>query len=464
MLCLLPFCKYDQQAAFRLLEWIHKLGRCPNHEILLLADCNVQWSDALYLLKQAQLTFKAARLVPTEKSCDFPWPLSANMMFMAGAKAAGQPFFWLEPDAVPLKAKWLETLDSAYKKCGKPFMGPVMECTQPGLPPRYMAGTACYPADALKYIEPMLRGRAWDIDSADLVLPQAAHTDLIHHLWGEPSNPPTFAEHNVPGTNMFCLNQINPKAVVFHRNKDGSLIRLLKGEVERDLIVVVAFCGKDSHITLKNFQWQQQLSGKQPFDLVLAHDQHSEYMSEAIEEAAGQCYRSMQKIKYSLRESNWPQAPNAVFQMMARHMQDLKRPWLWMEPDAIPLKSNWLPSLQNEYLLGRRPFMGAIVPQMGHMNGVGIYPANTPDLIPRAMRATHGAWDTDMREEMIDKCHDASHLIQHCWGIVSGCANPHGGDLPHFRDESDLARWLIPSAVLFHRCKDGSLIDQLQKK
>jgi hypothetical protein len=298
------------------------------------------------------------------------------------------------------------------------------------------------------------------VDSAHVVVPKAAHTELIHHLWGEKDHPPIFAEHNIPGTNVFCLKQINSKAVVFHRNKDGSLISLLSGNTNQ-LMVVYPFCIKDQDIALKNMQWMERL-GKQPFDIILIYDQTVNNTS-AIEAVAQRVFKSVQRYKYHCPPMGWPQAPNFAFQTTARTMIRFNRPWLWLEPDAIPVKPDWLTVLQREYLRAGRKFMGAVVPMMGHMNGVGIYPPNTPTIIPRGMRATSGAWDTDMRDEMIDKCHDAGHLIQHCWGISNGCAHPFNGDAPHFKNEHDLKRWLMRETVLFHRCKDGSLIDQLSK-
>ncbi len=462
MICVIAFCKSDISCTLRLLNWIRTLGGCKNHDVLLVADCGLQWTDALEALKLAKLTFKAARLIPTEKSCDFPWPVSANLMFMTAARAATEPFLWLEPDAIPLKPKWLEAIDAAYQKCCQPFMGSIMESVEAALPKHYLSGIAVYPTNAAEIIKPTLKGNAWDMDSAHVVMPQAAHTDLIHNLWGESGKPPTFAKDNIPGTNVFSLKQIKPEAVLFHRNKDGSLISLLSGN-ENQLLVVIPFCGKDVSITMKNLQWMEHLGGAKGFDLLLIHDQTVNYLIKEIDEVAARCFRTVQRFKYNCSVQGWPQAPNFAFRTTAHHMTGLGRPWLWLEPDAVPLKKEWLSALQREYVRHNKPFMGPIVPNMGHMNGVGIYPSNTPSLIPRAMRSSNTAWDSDMRDEMINKCHNASHLIQHCWGIVNGCAHPHGGELPHFKNAQDLKRWLLPSAVLFHRCKDGSLIDQLSK-
>jgi len=80
--------------------------------------------------------------------------------------------------------------------------------------------------------------------------------------------------------------------------------------------------------------------------------------------------------------------------------------------------------------------MGPVVDGMGHMNGTGFYPANTPDYIPNTMRRLDYAWDIGMKNEMMHECHDCRHLLQHVWIVDrNGVFQPHGsGGVPTFRD------------------------------
>jgi hypothetical protein len=68
-----------------------------------------------------------------------------------------------------------------------------------------------------------------------------------------------------------------------------------------------------------------------------------------------------------------------------------------------------------------------------------------------------------MKDEMIWECHNAEPLIQHVWGIVNGQTHPILGEAPVFRTQNEVKSWLNPKAVLFHRCKDASLIDRLRE-
>jgi hypothetical protein len=162
-------------------------------------------------------------------------------------------------------------------------------------------------------------------------------------------------------------------------------------------------------------------------------------------------------IKYQ-----WP--PNVAFRHAANYVAAFGRTsWLWMEPDAIPLKPQWLEVLSQEYIKGGRPFAGPVVPRRGHMNGTGIYPANTPEYIPRALNRMDSGWDVHMKPEMIRFCHDLAPLYQHVWGVLDRKLDPLNGPSPTFEgNNKHLISQIDPSAVIFHRCKDGSLIKLLR--
>jgi len=141
-----------------------------------------------------------------------------------------------------------------------------------------------------------------------------------------------------------------------------------------------------------------------------------------------------------------------------------RSPWLWLEPDAIPLKADWLDQLAREYQHRGKPFLGPIVQGRGHMNGVGIYPPDAALRCPRAMNAQHEAWDVVMRDEMIHDCHDASALIFQVWGMVGGKPHPCEEHSPtHFATWTNVQSWIPLKAVLAHRVKDGSLTKLLTK-
>jgi len=213
---------------------------------------------------------------------------------------------------------------------------------------------------------------------------------------------------------------------------------------------------------LDTLKWMRTLHGPTSFNalVVTPHDTSSGSLQRVWTAARG-VFQVVETHSYPCPKGGWPLGPNVAWQSTARLMLTAPRPWLWLEADAIPLKADWLVRLSEAYARSRKAFMGAIVPNMGHCNGVAIYPPDTAVRCPKAMTATTQAWDYVMRDEMIRDCHNASALIFHFWGVVYGRPHATTGNPPHFASAADVKRWIPPSAVLMHRCKDGSLAKRL---
>jgi len=97
------------------------------------------------------------------------------------------------------------------------------------------------------------------------------------------------------------------------------------------------------------------------------------------------------------------------------------------------------------------------------MNGVGIYPADFPFRCPNAMEMTGTAWDYGMKPEMQYDFHDGIKQIQHVWGIHEGIIHAFKGGPPVFFSYLEVRKWVYPQTLIFHRCKDGSLIDRYRE-
>lgn len=477
-----PFHSGDVQKAVKLLEWIGSLqDGCMDHTALLVADAGVEWGDVVELTSIAEKAFSKVCVTATESSV-MSWPKGPNSMFMAAAefveKELHEPFFFCETDCVPLKAGWLDSLDRAYRSCGRPFMGALVSTTNPNLPRVSLAGVAVYPPNAASLLRQVLEAqsmRAWDVASAAVTVPQSAHTPLIQHFWGQPQLPPTFAERKWLDSpvNTFTLSNLNKDAVVFHRNKDGTLIRLLQmkvlGKMHPKITVALPICNKDAELAIKHAKWMGETCPAIGYDAVVSAD--FDTLGNYLKECVGHLHKvfsSVSVFRYQCGSTcSWPHGANVAFKYTSKHMQKTSNgPWLWLEADAVAIRKSWLDELQAAYDIAGKLFMGPIVPGMGHMNGVGIYPKDTPTFIPNALRIENQnlAWDSIMKEEMIWECHNAEPLIQHVWGIVGGDIHPVLGEAPTFDDQSKIERWLKPQAALFHRCKDGSLIDRLLER
>ena len=233
MLCVLPVYKEDVPRLQNLLEWIRQLGGCEDHDAVIVADAGTPAGQIFRLQQEAQTSFKCVQIATTEKSVK-GWPQGPNELFLRALEFAqdhGSHWLFLEPDSVPLCPGWLDKIDIHYRAKGAICLGQVVPCDKPGLPPRHFTGVGVYPANAIDLVESPIRSRpdtAFDISTAQALVPLATHSELFQHLWGEYNNPPTFAEKAIPGTATFDLSYLRKSAVLYHRTKDGKLIELLR--------------------------------------------------------------------------------------------------------------------------------------------------------------------------------------------------------------------------------------------
>lgn len=233
MLCVLPVYSGDVARLRTLLEWIRQLGGCQGHPAVIVADAGTAAGQIFRLQRDAQLAFASVALVSTEKPVN-GWPQGPNALFLRAAQFAKERnmhWLFLEPDAVPLCPGWLDKIDIHYRVSGAKYFGQIVPCKTPGLPPKHFTGVGVYPCDAFDLVDPLVRNRpdtAFDLSTADALVPLAMHSGLFQHLWGETGNPPTFARKGIPGTGTFGLDYLRSDAVLYHRTKDDKLIKLLR--------------------------------------------------------------------------------------------------------------------------------------------------------------------------------------------------------------------------------------------
>jgi hypothetical protein len=144
----------------------------------------------------------------------------------------------------------------------------------------------------------------------------------------------------------------------------------------------------------------------------------------------------------------YPKCNDASFHYAAEQFKG--KPFIWMEPDSIPLKPNWQQTLTDEYHRGGLEFMlsSDSHPPYDVIGGIGVYGPNTSWLIPKTFQKN--AWDMWMFNHMKSITH-FTPLIQHSYGrYANGKATPH-----RFPKDSRIIR---PESVIFHRDKFQDLI------
>ncbi len=220
----------DAELAKQDLEWLREIKQQPTHELILWHERTMGRDTVKLLVDLAGPIFKRVQPIsyPRTHGPNQTWQLCCLEM----AKH-GKPWFWWEPDCVPLKREWIAVLQSRYDRCGKPFFGPIVRG------PGHVNGTSVYPSNAASLLPQAMTTKerfGFDVIMKDEMIHLCADAgDLIHHAWVErggvlhshgAGEHPTFP-------NIESLNRISKKAVMFHRVKDSSLIRQLRATLPK---------------------------------------------------------------------------------------------------------------------------------------------------------------------------------------------------------------------------------------
>lgn len=217
MLCAIGYHAGDIDQAWRLADWMRILGPYPGHTLLVARDSST--TDKPF----EAVGFDSVQEIAITDDRWKKWPESPNNVFRKLAKHieyAIKTKYWLflEPDCAPISRDWLDVLEAEFKRGQKPFMG--ARVTGAGDSPEHMSGIGFYPGRLTSYA-----GKAtiameipWDLEAADQIRPKAHFTNLIAHNW----RPPTFSSLEE------MRAEIPPSAVLYHKDKTGNLIGLLR--------------------------------------------------------------------------------------------------------------------------------------------------------------------------------------------------------------------------------------------
>lgn len=217
------------------------------------------------------------------------------------------------------------------------------------------------------------------------------------------------------------------------------------------MIVSFSACLRDHQLAATNLEWMLSLDERLDYDCALSLG--GGFDRNPIISAATKLFRNV-TILDSGAPDTWPEGKNSAFQNVCRYFYEHKerRSFLWLEPDAIPLKKGWLRIIEEEHQRGGKPFSGFIHPSLNYMECVGVYPWNFIECSPTmGMLCRVAPWDMVAKDDIVPRAHRMNHLIQ--------CVHSVDGFAPTFRDLSSLQH----GAVLFHRNKDGTLIEQLSQ-
>lgn len=235
------------------------------------------------------------------------------------------------------------------------------------------------------------------------------------------------------------------------------------------LLVVLPFFYGDERLLIHNLAWMKELDGKLDYDCLLATDKLTNV--DAAQKSAVDLFKSVSVFVYPLASrKTWPVPQNNAFMNVAWHISAKhKGPWIWVETDSIPTQKGWLDALWADYQKGGKPFGGHWNHATGVFNGVGIYPSDVARYSQNMMTAglvdakdAHGQpyqppWDFYGSKQVKPHLHVMNHLMQHIW------QNDATGEGWVFPDKATVEQVIRPGIVLFHRCKNESLVARLRE-
>lgn len=250
------------------------------------------------------------------------------------------------------------------------------------------------------------------------------------------------------------------------------------------LIVALPTHAGDIDQAERLMKWIGELGHADEHSLLVAADSGLEQARvKALLDEARPHFHSVRAMIVNVGAKGWPLASNLVFRAVARQVQEFySLPYLWLEPDAVPLRAAWLANIAEAYRLSPRPFMGQVIDNPDvpeglpkrYISGIAVYPNDTygrigkgwqdarftgPSAPTRAPDArnwvrTAGAWDMSFAEFLVPRTQHTA-LIQSHWG--TSYSTP-----PVFktaRTEADPMNvvtldFIRSDAAVFHRIKD----------
>lgn len=227
------------------------------------------------------------------------------------------------------------------------------------------------------------------------------------------------------------------------------------------VVAVMPWCEKDWVLAVRSLVHQAWL-GRSDGELVLVQPKATP--AEQIGVVLAAAHQAWAQVTiaaapFDLPDEHWPQGPNWSFMTACRHCYERELDFLILEPDAVPLKVGWFERLVRAYRGCGRPYMGTVEEAASdgrhprHMPGNAVYSWRAWLRAP--IRALYVPWDVQMAHDGIMDHVAKTDLVQQIWGAMN---KP-----PTFQVPESLGI-LSPTAVLFHRCKDGSLMERLRER
>lgn len=221
-------------------------------------------------------------------------------------------------------------------------------------------------------------------------------------------------------------------------------------------VVVIPVSLPDFHLAVKLLRWLAVLHDGSPGYLLIVWCAAAlgPGRVERLKKLLPTAEVAVNPVAYERYELGYSACANNMFLQALLMVERHGAPMLWVEADCTPMRATWYEEIAEEFAACGKPFMGDIHVDGGipHMTGNAVYSAawrqHAPGLTKVMDRASQG-WDTQCAAETFPRSH-RSCRIQQIWTQIEFNESAMGA--------------VHPETALFHRCKDGSLIDTLCRR
>ena len=228
---MLQWSENDAVSLIRMLRWVFDLQQelDADAEVPVFAHCCPRRTPDYLVQEVERLIESMGGSTPTRIQVPFDLPDESYPRgsvwglwnIARWAYETKTDFLLMEPDMVPLKADWFYRIREEYDACAFPYLGAIEPAHPAGSYPKHMAGCGVYHHGLWQHMATDRLDLAWDVAIAEHVVPIAQQSRVIQQVFGSGSGPRFRSEWDVQRV-------IREDAALFHRNKDGSVIEILR--------------------------------------------------------------------------------------------------------------------------------------------------------------------------------------------------------------------------------------------
>jgi hypothetical protein len=227
--------------------------------------------------------------------------------------------------------------------------------------------------------------------------------------------------------------------------------------------ILLPFHKEALHIAEQWMSWAHELQCGRNHTMILMPTKGIDFAK--VEALARETFASVDILLDCEKITGHPAGPNSMMRQAAWHCQMEKiGPWMFCEPDNIPLVTDAFDRWEREYKAFGKDFMGCFRPAHDvtpdYLSGNMMIPLNVLAKASRLGRRVLSkdnvelAFDIVAAEQILPNAHFTKLLQQ-------VPKNADGTSIT-FPDRKSLSI-ISPDAVFFHPCKDGSLIERLRE-